>query len=40
MSWFLSAMGNVGNWFGNNLLAFVVGVAGLLYVAAKEWITE
>ena len=40
MSWLLSAMGKVVNWFGNNLWTFVVGVAGLLYVSAKEWITK
>ena len=28
------------NWFGNNLWALVVAVAGLLYVAAKEWIIK
>ena len=33
-------MGKVVNWFGNNLWAIVVAVAGLLYVAAKEWITK
>ena len=35
VSWLLSAMGKVVNWFGNNLCFFVAGVAGLLYVAAK-----
>ena len=28
------------NWFGNKLWALVVAIAGLLYVAAKEWITK
>ena len=40
MSWLLSATGKVVNWFGNKLWAFVVGVAGLLYVSAKERITK
>ena len=40
VSWLLSATGKVVNWFGNNLWALVVAVAGLLYVAAKEWITK
>ena len=35
MSWLLSAASKVVNWFGNILLAFVVAVAGFLYVAAK-----
>ena len=39
-SWLLSATGKVVNWFGNNLWAFVFGLAGLLYVADKEWITK
>ena len=38
-AWLLSAVGKVVNWVGNNLWAFVVAVAGLLYVAAK-WITK
>ena len=37
MSWLLSATGKVVNWFGNNLWALVMLVAGLLYAAAKEW---
>ena len=40
VSWLLSATGKLVNWFGNNLWALVVAVAGLLYVAAKEWITK
>ena len=40
VSWLLSATGKVVNWFGNNLWALVVAVAGLLYVAAKEWIAK
>ena len=40
VSWLLSATGKVVNWFGNNLWAVVVAVAGLLYVEAKEWITN
>ena len=40
VSWLLSATGKVVNWFGNNLWALVVAVAGLLYVVAKEWITK
>ena len=39
-SWLLSATGKVVNWFGNNLWALVVLVAGLLYAAAKEWINK
>ena len=35
VSWLLSATGKVVNWFGNNLWALVVAVAGLLYVAAR-----
>ena len=35
MSWLLSATDKVVNWFGNNLWAFVVDVADLLYVAAN-----
>ena len=40
LSWLLSATGKVVNWFGNNLWALVVLVAGLLYAAAKEWINK
>ena len=40
VSWLLSATGKVINWFGNNLWALVVLVAGLLYAAAKEWINK
>ena len=40
VSWLLSATGKVVNWFGNNLWALVVLVAGLLYAAAKEYINE
>ena len=40
VSWLLSAMVKVNNWFGYDLWAFVVSVAGLSYVAAKEWITK
>ena len=40
VSWLLSATGTVVNWFGNNLWALVVLVAGLLYAAAKEWINK
>ena len=43
VSWLLSATGKVVNWFGNNLWALVVLVAGLLYAlyaAAKEWINK
>ena len=36
----LSATGKVVNWFGNNLWAVVVLVAGLLYAAAKEYISK
>ena len=40
VSWLLSAQANVVNWFGNNLWAVVVLVAGLLYAAAKEYISK
>ena len=40
VSWLLSATGKVVNWFGNNLWALVVLVAGLLYAAAKEYINK
>ena len=40
VSWLLSATGKVVNWFGNNLWALVVLVAGLLYAAAKEYISK
>ena len=40
VSWLLSATGKVVNWFGNNLWALVVLVAGLLYAAAKELINK
>ena len=40
VSWLLSATGKVVNWFGNNLWALVFAVAGMLYVAAKEWVAK
>ena len=40
VSWLLSATGKVVNWFGNNLWAVVVLVAGLLYAAANEYISK
>ena len=40
VSWLLSATGKVVNWFRNNLWAVVVLVAGLLYAAAKEYISK
>ena len=40
VSWLLSATGKVVNWFGNDLWALVMLVAGLLYAAAKEWINK
>ena len=40
VSWLLSATSKVVNWFGNNLWAVVVLVAGLLYAAAKEYISK
>ena len=40
VSWLLLATGEDVNWFGNNLWALVVLVAGLLYAAAKEWINK
>ena len=40
VSWLLSATSKVVNWLGNNLWAVVVLVAGLLYAAAKEYISK
>ena len=40
VSWLLSVTGKVVNWFGNDLWALVVLVAGLFYAAAKEWINK
>ena len=40
ISWILSATGKVVNWFGYNLWALVVLVAGLLYAAAKEYFSK
>ena len=40
VSWLLSATGKVVNWFGNNLWAVDVLVAGLLDAAAKEYISK
>ena len=40
VSLLLSATGKVVNWFGNNLWAVVVLVVGLLYAAAKEYISK
>ena len=40
VSWLLSATGKVVNWLGNNLWTLVIAVAGLLYVAAQEWISK
>ena len=39
VSWLLTATGKVVNWFGDNLWAVVVLVAGL-YAAAKEYISK
>ena len=38
--WLLSARSKVVNWLGNNLWAVVVLVVGLLYAAAKEYISK
>ena len=40
VSWLLSTTGKVVNWFGNNLWALVIVVAGLLYEAARRWIND
>jgi hypothetical protein len=39
VSWLLSTTGKVVNWFGEHLWALVVLVVGLLYAAAKEYIS-
>ena len=40
VSWLLSTMGKVVSWFGEHLWALVVLVAGLLYAAAREYISK
>ena len=40
VSWLLSATKDVVNWFANNLWALLVLVVGLLYVAAREYLTK
>ena len=40
VSFLLSSVGKVANWFGNNLWAVAVLVAGLLYTAAMEYIKK
>ena len=40
VSWLLSATGKVVNWFADNLWALVVSAGGLIYVAAKGWISK
>ena len=40
VSWLLSTMGGVVSWFGEHLWALVVLVAGLLYAAAREYISK
>ena len=40
VSWLLSTTGKVVNWFGEHLWALVVLVVGLLYAAAKEYISK
>lgn len=39
VSWLLSITKDVVNWFGNNLWTLFILVVGLLYVAAKEYIS-
>ena len=40
VSWLLKTTGDVVNWFGEHLWGLIVLGAGLLYVAAKEYITK
>ena len=40
VSWLLSATGRVVSWFGEHLWTLVVLVAGLLYAAAREYISK
>ena len=40
VSWLLSTMGKVVSWFGEHLWTLVVLVAGLLYAAAREYISK
>ena len=40
VSWLLSATGKVVNWLANNLWALLVFATGLLYVAAKKYISK
>lgn len=40
VSWLLSTTGKVVNWFGEHLWALVVLVVGLLYAAAREYISK
>ena len=40
VSWLLSTMGKVVSWFGGHLWALVILVAGLLYAAAREYISK
>ena len=40
VSWLLSSAGKVVGWFGEHLWALVVLVAGLLYAAAREYISK
>ena len=40
VSWLLSTTGKVVNWFGEHLWALVVFVMGLLYAAAREYISQ
>ena len=40
VSWLLSTTGKVVNWFGEHLWALVVFVMGLLYAAAREYISK
>ena len=40
VSWLLSSVGKVVGWFADHLWAVVVLVAGLLYVAAREYISK
>ena len=40
VSWLLNLLSKTASWFSQNLWALVVTMAGLLYVAAKDWLSR
>ncbi|MCU7902353.1 MAG: hypothetical protein KZQ66_10440, partial [Candidatus Thiodiazotropha sp. (ex Lucinoma aequizonata)] len=40
VSWLLGTLGKTATWFAENLWAVVVAAGGLLFVAAREWLTR